>query len=468
MLTTLRADARADLYHDLADEAFSPFDFSGGALVAISGGGDSTALLFLLKDYFDRHALRLPLLAVTVDHALRAESAAEATDVSDLCARHGIRHRTLVWRGDKPSTGLPAAAREARYGLLAKAARQAGIGTIVTGHTADDQAETVSMRQLRVQAAKRGRERGLAGMAPATLYDWSVWIVRPLLGIRRQTLRDYLAWRGVGWVEDPTNIDNHYERPRIRASLTESAAAFHFEASMASAKAAATLREAAGRQAATLIERFASQPSSGLTRLDPAFADGERNACVTAMRMLLATVGGTTFPPDEARTAALVGRLRTPGLCATLSRTVIDVRRTGIFLRRELRDLPAASLVSDGMIWDGRRRINFRDAPASLVIEPQGDLTTTEHSVPQNRAPGSLVRAATAAEPASRPDPAGSKPSLQNPAQVEVLPLVAPFARFLPSFDLDLAVALANLVGAPALPAPPAAGLRYRNQAGKA
>lgn len=463
MLTPLRAEPGTSIVTGLPD-LFSSIDFTHGALVAISGGGDSTALLLLLKRHLDRKAPAAPLLAVTVDHDLRPDSGAEARAVARVCAEHGIPHRTLVWIGAKPSTGLPAAAREARYRLLAEVAKDAGIGMIVTGHTADDQAETVSMRQGRTHAAGTRHERGLAGMAPATLYDWSVWIVRPLLGIRREALREFLGREGVDWIEDPTNIDEHFERPRIRAALRTGRAAHRFADSMAAATGAAAMREDIGRRAAALIRGFASQPAPGLVRLDPAFADGDRHAAVTAMRMLLATVGGTPFPPDEARTAALIDRLGTAGLCATLSRTVIDVRRAGIFLHREWRDLPAASIVTDGMVWDGRRRINFRDAPGGLLIEPLGREAAATHPNPENGVPVSLLRAANAAEPAIRRDPARPAPSLRKPLEAEVFPLVAPFALFLPSFDLDLAAALAGLVGAPAFPMPPFAD----NQANKA
>ncbi|MET2831870.1 tRNA lysidine(34) synthetase TilS [Mesorhizobium shangrilense] len=453
---------------DISD--LSKIDFTSGAVVAVSGGSDSTALLLLLKDYLYRTAPATKLLAVTIDHNLRPASAAEAQAVAKLCAARNISHRTLTWSGRKPSTGLPARARATRYRLLAEAAGSEGIGLILTGHTADDQAETVLMRQARGkglagEGGPAGEEgRGLAGMAPATLYDWRCWILRPLLGTRRQALRDFLRRQHVGWADDPTNADETFERPRIRTILAEDKAAWGD--AMAVAASAATGRTALGLRAAALIRDLASQPGPGLVRLDPDFArSGDDRAAVYALRILLATVGGVSFLPDRMRGEALFDRLKDGSFCATLSRTVIDARRNGVWLRREIRGLPlpaAASDISswDGPSWDGRRRITLGDTNSAFLIAPLGMMAARKIVVPEDHGPPGLLRAGLAAEPAlwragqclGLP---GSKPDL---AAIAVRPAVAPFARFLPSFDLAPARAVAELTGAPSIPPLPFSG----------
>ncbi|MGX8011486.1 tRNA lysidine(34) synthetase TilS [Mesorhizobium sp. ORM8.1] len=454
---------------DLTDRLFTTFDFSRGAIAAVSGGSDSTALLLLLKQHMDRNAPAARLLAVTVDHDLRAGSATEALAVAALCAERGIAHRTLMWSGSKPASGLPAAAREARYRLLAGLARSEGLGLIVTGHTADDQAETVLMRKSRDNKVGDGEVsqegvndsgRGLAGMAPATLYDWRTWIARPLLGMRRAALREALRQRNVGWIEDPTNTDARFERPRMRASLAGNQGERRIEEALAKAAEAAAGREEIGQRAAVLIGRIASTPAPGLIRLDGDFANcADSEAAVYALRILLATIGGMPFLADEARCRVLFARLRSGPLRATLSRTVVDARRTGIFLRREARNLPVAAPPVDNWLWDGRRRITLSNNADGLVIAPLGSAAAKRAALDEV-APQSLLRAALAVEPALWAGGeclgfAGGATALRS---VSIAAAMAPFARFLPSFDLRPAAAVAILIGAPPLPAPPFRG----------
>jgi tRNA(Ile)-lysidine synthase len=423
-------------------EHFSALDLTsrGAVIAAVSGGSDSTALLLLLKAHLDAHAQAVRLVAVTIDHGLRPDSAAEAQAVGRFARSHGIAHRILEWEGPKPATGLPAAAREARYALLAEAAAEEGTDLIVTGHTADDQAETVMMRRA------RGDGRGLAGMAPATLFDGKAWIVRPLLEARREALRAYLRANHVEWLEDPTNIDKAFERPRARAHLHGDERAADLAQLLLAAREARELREYLGREAAGLIRAYARSVAPGLFRLDPAFATAEpRDAAVYALRILLAAIGGTPHLPDEGRAAGLFDRLSAEPFCATLSRTLVDARRDGVFMLRETRGLPEPEPVRDGMIWDGRYRLSGE--AKGLLVGPMCHGEKAETVTAPDAVPPGLARAARAGEPMFW---GGG-----GPAAPVAIPVVAPWAHFLPSFDLELARAAAELLGGAPPPASP-------------
>jgi tRNA(Ile)-lysidine synthase len=415
---------------------FSPLDLASRRLViaAVSGGSDSTALLLLLKQHLDRFLPATRLAAVTIDHALRPESGAEAVGVARLCKKLGVAHRTLKWAGNKPATGVAAAAREARHELLGEAAEAESTDLVLTGHTANDQAETVLMRQARGETGSDGR--GLAGIAPATLLDGKVWFARPLLTVRREALRDFLRQKQVGWIDDPSNIDQRYERPRVREKLGEADGEEAIAAALDIAAEAARQRERLGNAAAELIRELADRPAPGLLRLRPDFLQTkDTDAAIYALRILLAVTGGTPHLPDEARAAALYRRLAVEGsVRAVLSRALADRRRAGIFLLREARGLPAIGELRDGIVWDGRYRIASPRPPPRHLL-PLGEKNAA--AVPE-----SLLHQAAATQPALPPD-------------WTAVPILAPWARYLPSFDLVPAQAVAELFGAPPIPAPP-------------
>jgi tRNA(Ile)-lysidine synthase len=206
-------DDHAPISVQQAKELFAHWKAAPALVLAVSGGPDSIALMWLVARW--RRALsRGPrLIAVTVDHGLRPEAAREARDVKHLARTLDVPHRTLRWTGAKPKTGLPAAARAARYRLLAKAARASGATHILTAHTRDDQAETLLMRILRGSGIA-----GLAAMARETERE-GVWLARPLLDIPKSRLVATLDRAKIAFVDDPTNRDMSFTRPRLRALM---------------------------------------------------------------------------------------------------------------------------------------------------------------------------------------------------------------------------------------------------------
>ena len=196
-----------------AKRLFADWKAAPAIVLAVSGGPDSLALMWLAARWRRSLARGPRLIAVTIDHGLRPEAAREARDVKRLASALDLPHRTLRWTGTKPKTGLPAAARAARYRLLAQAARANGATHILTAHTRDDQAETLLMRMLRGSGIA-----GLAAMARETERE-GVWLARPLLDTPKSQLVSTLAKARIAFADDPTNRDLNYTRPRLRALM---------------------------------------------------------------------------------------------------------------------------------------------------------------------------------------------------------------------------------------------------------
>jgi tRNA(Ile)-lysidine synthase len=231
---------------------FSDLETVPVLVLAVSGGPDSTALMWLAARWRDALEAKPDLIAVTVDHGLRKEAKVEAAAVGKLARKLGIAHRTLRWTGKKPKTGLQQAAREARYRLLGDAARKAGASHILTAHTLDDQAETVLIRMSRgsgiagLGAMGRisvipGRERSERTRNPAKESvlasgfrvpacgrprndsDGSalLLLLRPLLDVPKSRLIATLRQAKIPFADDPSNRDPRFTRARLRALMPE-------------------------------------------------------------------------------------------------------------------------------------------------------------------------------------------------------------------------------------------------------
>lgn len=180
--------------------------------VGLSGGGDSVALT-LIADGWAREVGR-ELLILTVDHEVQRASTAWAATCEALADRLGRPFQALAWRGPKPLAGLPAAARLARHRLLADAAREAGARVILLGHTADDVSEAGVMRQ----SGSTTPSPRMWSPSPVWPEGRGLFLLRPLLSVRRDAIREALAGAGEPWIDDPSNDDLRYARSRARAS----------------------------------------------------------------------------------------------------------------------------------------------------------------------------------------------------------------------------------------------------------
>lgn len=193
-------------------------DYNMRLVMAVSGGSDSMAMLALAQEIAALNC-GLTLMAVTVDHGLRPEAAAEAAYVGRICEGMGIPHSIVQWERDGTGAVSQAEARQARHTVLARWADEHEVGQIALAHTRDDRLETFLMR------ARQGS--GWYGLCGLTPYAFSpVWpegaglrIFRPLLAFGREELRDYLRAREIAWVDDPSNQSSRYERVRMRRLL---------------------------------------------------------------------------------------------------------------------------------------------------------------------------------------------------------------------------------------------------------
>jgi len=219
------ADAEADaLFADLTGEP--------ALVLAVSGGPDSTALLYLAARWGARQSPAPKLYAVTIDHGLRPQSRREAAAVKRLAEKLGVAHRTLRWNEAKPATGLQEKARLARYRLLHGAARAARARCVLTAHTLDDQAETVLLRMARGSGLA-----GIGGMARAIAFAGlmssdrqaarpssprqprggdEVVLVRPFLHLPKARLIATLRAADIAYAQDPSNDDPRFTRARLR------------------------------------------------------------------------------------------------------------------------------------------------------------------------------------------------------------------------------------------------------------
>ncbi len=343
----------------------------GPVAVAVSGGADSLALALLAADWARQRGMAL--VALTVDHRLRVESAAEARQVRRWLAARGIDHRVLAWRGPKPTANLQAGARAARYRLLADECRKRNCDHLLLAHQLEDQAETFLLR-----AGRGSGVDGLCAMAPAAEAG-GLTLLRPLLAVPKARLEATLRAAGQGWIDDPSNRDPRFQRTAARAALGLLAPAGMVARRLAdTARRMARVRAALDYHTAALAARAVTVDEGGFCRLDPAalLAEPEEIALRLLARLLM-TVGGRALPPRLERLERLLAALREGKLAR--GRTLHGCRvlpwRDGVLVCREASDIagPLALAPGASQTWDGRFRVRLGpDAPRGLKVAALG------------------------------------------------------------------------------------------------
>ena len=334
--------------------------------VAVSGGSDSLALLYLLSDW--AHSSAKKLCVLTVDHQLRTGSKDEVAYVGALCKRLDIPHHALKWCDDKPQTGIPGAAREARYELMAAHCSTNNIQALVLGHTRNDQAETVLMR-LKREAA---HNRGLSAMAEKTLFSPTpgshVMLCRPLLGVSREDLQSHLVQNNIEWVDDPTNMDEKYERVRVRAQLSDESN--YSKQLIDYARLHGRSRQLTASRVAAFIDHHVRVSAFDCVSIERGALDAHPVAVSgLILQVLFSVVGGRDHLPPLAKVAEDLKR-KEP---STLARVQLNRTKTHLILHREARNLPAScQLGADWILWDKRYWLLADDEMGGLLDVSSG------------------------------------------------------------------------------------------------
>lgn len=339
--------------------------------LGVSGGSDSRALLELSAALSKQHPLDLHV--VTVDHGLRAESAAEAASVGRRAQELGLPHAILRWRAPKPASNRAAAAREARYRLMATWRREQGIPLLAVAHTEDDVAETFLLRLARGSGVD-----GLAEMAAQVREADDLWRIRPLLRASRAALRATCRAYGAEWVEDPSNDDPSYDRTKARAALKALAP-------LGLTKTRLAKTAAAMRRARLALETQATALSAASARCDDvigwiALAPGPLIAAPAeiALRVLagaLKRVAGATYPPRlDALEEAFEVVIKGEGAGRALHGCLMSRLSSGeVAICREPAACAAPTPLAPGRAAEWDKRVRVETGRAGLTARALGD-----------------------------------------------------------------------------------------------
>ncbi|UNF48459.1 tRNA lysidine(34) synthetase TilS [Bartonella krasnovii] len=400
----------------LARNLFKTSDFiqCRRVILAVSGGSDSLALMFLVKEYLDTLSVPLEIIAVTVDHQLRKESAREAETVAEICHDHHIKHITVRWEGKKPKTHIAASARIARYNLLVQEAQKQGASLIMTGHTLNDQVETYQMRSQRLQKSReswRGDagatrngfstggfasalcggamgdedharktreniaekndgvlERGLSCIPREALLHRKVRLIRPLLGVKRQILRNYLSIQGKVWIDDPTNEDRNFERVRVRQSLSPQKLA---DIAQKINQAALRRRQHAQNIADLILALDITVQYGRCFIVKPAPLLHKHTCFPFVVGLFAVLMGGGFYLLPAKKLSTLVQKLclhSSEKRRFTYAGCVIEYNKDGIALWREGRNMKEVLVgPEETLMWDGRYQITNHGSEAIKV-----------------------------------------------------------------------------------------------------
>ena len=326
--------------------------------VAVSGGGDSIALLHLVHRA-SAHA-GWTISAVTVDHGLRPEAAGEAEGVARFCESLGIAHTILRWDHGVITGNLMNEARKARERLIREWALAQGIVHVALGHTADDQAETFLMGLARASGLD-----GLSGMGTSWRKDGVKWS-RPLLHHTRAELRAYLLRHNVSWVDDPTNDDERFTRIKARKALAALAPlGITVESLQTSISHLSVARYALEYTVRAAAKSHVTEAAGGLTIARAAYTALPMDIRRRFLMAAIAWLSGDKYAPRTGKQANLLVAMES-NKDSTLNGCRFRCKGDAITIHREPRAVASATCPPD-QLWDNRWRVEGPSGPGLEV-----------------------------------------------------------------------------------------------------
>jgi tRNA(Ile)-lysidine synthase len=361
------------------DAAMRQLGWEGDKLaLAVSGGPDSMALVVCAHQWAAENGTQL--IAFTLDHALRAESASEATQVQRWLQHYQIEHHILRWEHPPITSAVQQQARQARYELMAQSCQARGIRGLALGHQLEDQAETVLLR-----FAKGSGIDGLAAMRPVT--DCAdIVLLRPFLTMSKARLIATCVAAGQPYITDPSNLKAAYARGRLRAATDVLAA---------EGLTAERLADLAARDcyANRLLAQAVFWQPSGYAEINlPRLLAEPAEIRLRVLRQVLEQIGGKRVPLRHAAVQELDNALQQPHVSQrTLHGCAIRAFDGVCRVVRELAAITECAPLAAGetRLWDGRFRVTLAShTPAEFCGLQCAALGLQSHDVLERVAAG--------------------------------------------------------------------------------
>jgi len=336
--------------------------------VGVSGGADSMALAMLARNWTKKYQIKL--ITFTVDHGLRLESKFEVNLVKNIMKKNDITHKTLVWKGIKPQSGIQEKARTARYKLLAEACIKNNAKYILLGHHKDDQIETFIMRLT--------SNSGLDGLSCMSSENYllteagPIKIIRPLLDINKKCLIEFCTEQKIKWINDPSNKNFAYRRTQIR-SINDSQINDDFYKTIIVYK---KLKKSFNSYVENFIQDSFVYNKNGICQ----FSREKFIRCPYIiqerfLKKIFFSIGGKTYPPKTKTIKRIIKNICSKKFSnATAGKVFFDIDNKVITVLRQPEPLiKHTPLLNKVTLWDKRFMVEVKFKSPDLSIGPLGE-----------------------------------------------------------------------------------------------